>query len=253
MARSHISLQNRAFAIDVEVTSLKGVRSMRLHRDLGISQKAAWFMLHRIRETWRTDLPTFVGPVGKTAVAGTKARKTDEIRAHMVERTDSATLQTFVLDHTKSGAKVYTDEAKAYKSLPNHEMVKHSVGEYVRLMAHTNGVESFWAVLKRGCHGTFHHMSVKHLQRYVNAFAGRHNIWTLDTHDQMVAVAAGFIGERLMYRDLGASFYRRGATRRFYFIAGSRGFDSWLNSSQCPRSGQDASGNGSHAVLVIVE
>ena len=92
-------------------------------------------------------------------------------------------------------------------------------------MARTNGVESFWVVLKRGYHGTFHHMSVKHLLRYVYEFAGRHNIRLLDTHDHMVAVAAGFIGKRLMYRDLGASFCRRGATRRFYFIAGWRAFD----------------------------
>ena len=123
MARSHISLQNWAFAIYHQATSLKGVSLMRLHRDLGIGKKTAWFMLHRIRETWRTGIPTFVGPVGKTVVVGIKDRETNAIRADVVERTDSATLQMFVLDHTKSGAKVYTDEARAYKGLPNHKTV----------------------------------------------------------------------------------------------------------------------------------
>ena len=78
----------------------------------------------------------------------------------------------------------------------------HSVAEYVRGQAHTNGIESFWAVLKRGYQGTFHHMSVKHLPRYVTEFAGRHNIRSLDTIEQMRDVVAGMIGKRLMYRDL---------------------------------------------------
>ena len=104
--------------------------------------------------------------------------------------------------HARSGAKVYTDEARAYDGLPNRETVKHSVGEYVRGMAHTNGVESFWSMLKRGYHGVYHQMSEKHLQRYVQEFAGRHNIRELDTLDQIQHVVAGMVGRRLMYRDL---------------------------------------------------
>ncbi|MCY4311762.1 MAG: transposase, partial [Rhodospirillaceae bacterium] len=99
---------------------------------------------------------------------------------------------------------VYTDEACAYKGLPQryHEAVRHSVSEYVREQAHTNGMESFRASLRRGYHGTYYHISAKHLQSYVNKFAGRHNLRRADTIDMMAHVAAGMVGKRLMYRDL---------------------------------------------------
>ena len=86
--------------------------------------------------------------------------------------------------------------------LDNHEVVKHSVGEYVREQVHTNGIESFWSMLKRAHKGVYHKMSVKHLHRYVNEFAGRHNIREQGTLDQMVSVVAGMIGKRLMYKNL---------------------------------------------------
>ena len=84
----------------------------------------------------------------------------------------------------------------------DHEAVNHSVGEYVRGMAHSNGIESFWAALKRGYQGTFHHFNEKHLDRYVGKFAGRHNIRPLDTIDMMARLAGGMVGKRLRYRDL---------------------------------------------------
>ena len=83
-----------------------------------------------------------------------------------------------------------------------HETVKHSISEYVNGMAHTNGIESFWALLKRGYHGTYHHMSEKHLGRYVREFSGRHNIRDLDTVAQMAILARGMIGKKLRYADL---------------------------------------------------
>ena len=92
----------------------------------------------------------------------------------------------------------------AYEGLLNHRAVKHSIREYVNGQAHTNGVESFWAMLKRGFHGTYHRMSPKHLQRYVNEFSGRHNIRPLDTIQQMRAIVRGLEGKRLRYRELTA-------------------------------------------------
>ena len=83
-----------------------------------------------------------------------------------------------------------------------HETVKHSISEYVNGMAHTNGIESFWALLKRGYHSTYHHMSEKHLQCYVTEFSGRHNCRDADTIDQMSRVIAGMVGKRLRYTDL---------------------------------------------------
>ena len=83
-----------------------------------------------------------------------------------------------------------------------HETVKHSVREYVNGMAHTNGIESFWALFKRGYHGTYHHMSEKHLGRYVAEFAGRHNVRNSDTIDMMGHIARNMRGKRLRYADL---------------------------------------------------
>ena len=83
-----------------------------------------------------------------------------------------------------------------------HEAVKHSVSEYVRDQAHTNGIESFWALLKRGFHGTYHHMSVKHLDRYINEFSGRYNSRELDTVTQMGLIAKKVVGKKLSYKDL---------------------------------------------------
>ena len=88
--------------------------------------------------------------------------------------------------------------------------MKHSVGEYVRGLAHTNGVESFWSMLKRAHKGVYHQLSAKHLQRYVSEFAGRQNVRGLDTLAQMQAVVMGMVGRRLMYRDLVAPNGRSG-------------------------------------------
>lgn len=97
-----------------------------------------------------------------------------------------------------------TDEHRSYKGMMNysHKFVCHSVSEYVNGQAHTNGIESFWALLKRGYHGIHHHMSHKHLGQYVNEFAGRHNTRKLDTIEQMVEIAKNMTGKQLKYKDL---------------------------------------------------
>lgn len=159
---------------------------MKLHRDLGISQKSAWHLAHRIRQCWG-DLhgEPFEGPVeanetyvgglaknmhakvrrqrihgrggvDKTAVAGLKERATSNIRAKVVAATDGPTLRGFVTEHSVDGAMVYTDDHAAYRGLPRHQAVQHSVAEYVNGQAHVNGIESFLASLKRGYDGTHH-------------------------------------------------------------------------------------------------
>ena len=230
MQRSHIPLQKWAIGIYLFSVSLKGVSSMRLHRDLKITQKSAYFMGQRLREAWSESLTNMAGPlevdetfvggkeknkhskkklkagrggVGKAIVVGARDRATNAVSAAVVENTDAKTLQSFVGDRAAKGATIYTDDHGGYRGLPfDHETVKHSVGEFVDGQASTNGIESFWATFKRGYHGTFHHISPKHLQRYVNEFSGRHNIRPLDTIQQMRAIIHGLEGKRLTYRDL---------------------------------------------------
>ena len=231
MEKSKIGYRDWAFGVYLVTTGLKGVSSMKIHRDLGLTQKTAWFMMHRLREGLTTSSKPFAGPVevdegyfggleknkpahkkqnagrgtvGKAAVVAAKDRPTGQITAKVVDSTDAATLQPFVVEHTEPGAQVFTDEHGAYRGIPGveHKAVKHSVGEWVDGQAHTNGVESFWSLLKRGYHGTYHHVSPKHLGRYVGEFSGRHNLRPLDTIDQMAAIVRRFDGKRLRYADL---------------------------------------------------
>ncbi len=112
-------------------------------------------------------------------------------------------MQGFVESRTAFGAQVYTDEAAANVDIDRlYKAVKHSVDECVDGMAHTNGLESLWAMLKRGYHGVYHHISAKHLYRYVAEFAGRRNIRGENTMDQMMEAVTRMVGKRRMYRDL---------------------------------------------------
>ena len=140
-----------------------------------------------------------------TTVVGAKCRESNEVRAEVVEARDKPTLQGFIANHAAKDAKVYTDDHGAYAGMPfDHETVNHSAAEYVRDMAHTNGIESFWAVLKRAHKGVYHKFSVKHLQRYVTDFAGRHNVRTKNTLSPMEFIVAGMVGKRLTYKALTA-------------------------------------------------
>lgn len=197
MEGSKIGYQDWIVTAFLVMTSLKSVSSMKLHRDLGITQKSAWFLAHRLRAALAEDADLFSGPVevdetymggerknmsnakrkeladtgrgpvGKTAVVGAKDRETNRVAATVIQSTDADTLQGFVKDHADSEATVYTDDATASESLPfDHVSVKHSLQEYVKGDVHTNGIESLWSLLKRAHTGTFHRLSPKHLDHY---------------------------------------------------------------------------------------
>ena len=231
MESSKLGFQVWAIALYQLTTNLKSVSSMKLHRDLGITQKSAWFLAHRLREAWKDHGSEFAGPVeadetfmggkrknkpkdqrggpnrtgivDKTVVAGVRDRATNRVSAAVVPDTRMETLQTFVEDRTAPATKVYTDEHPSYRGLRRaHEAVHHRSGEYVRGEAHTQGIESFWSMLKRAHKGTFHKISAKHMQRYVNEFSGRHNIRNNDTIVQMQVSARRMVGMRLRYKEL---------------------------------------------------
>lgn len=143
------------------------------------------------------------GKVGKQVVAGIKDRPTNRVVFENVLDMRWPTLYRFVKDHAKKTALVYTDDYMVYRKLPfQHEIVRHNAGEYVKGQAHTNGIESFWALLKRGYHGIYHHMSVKHLSRYITEFADKHDRRNLDTIDQMNIISKQMDNRRLTYQQL---------------------------------------------------
>jgi transposase-like protein len=187
------------YAIFLFTTSKNGVSAKELERHLGVTYKCAWRIAHQIRTgmtekgltlfgTVEAD-ETYIGGKGghnkrgrgaenKTAVFGLVERK-GNVKAQVVPNAQTKTLQPIINESVIKGSKIMTDEFLAYNKVSKngyeHEAVKHYLKEYVRGQVHTNSIEGFWSQLKRSINGTYHAVSPKHLQTYVDEFSWRYN------------------------------------------------------------------------------
>ena len=228
MEDSKLDYQQWALATYLLQHSKKGISSRALAEALGITQKSAWFLAHRIRTSWQiapAPLPgtveadeTYVGgrernrhydkkgTKPKLPVVGAKSRETGQVTATVMPAVTKPAIHAWVSRHVSAGARLFTDQAPVYRGAPvaEHRTVNHNRKQYVDGEVWTNGVESHWALMKRGYHGTYHWWSAKHMQRYVNEFAGRYNLRGRAPWDQLTALVQGMVGQRLTYRELTA-------------------------------------------------
>ena len=234
---SHVKLHLWLQAIYLMTSSKKGISSHQLHRTLGVTVKTAWFMSHRIREAMRSDNTVDFGSGGGTVEVdetfiGHKHKKAEGARGYshknamltLVDR-NSGKFKSFVVDNVKAAtllpilreniakeAIIYTDEAKQYGKLgsefADHDFTAHSKGEYGRGVVHTNTVEGYFSIFKRGMKGVYQHCNKRHLHRYAAEFEFRYNNRIANGVNDLgranVALS-GVVGKRVLYRDsLGA-------------------------------------------------
>lgn len=233
--KSKVPLNKWLYAMYLLVTARKGISSLQLAKQIGVTQKTAWFMLQRLREACGNDPHELAGIVeideayiggkeaakhehkrlgigrgglGKTAIIAGRERATGRVRGEVPPYVSRRTAIGFVDRNVALGSTIHTDESAIYNRIGRlfnrHETVCHSADEYVRGDCTTNGIESVFAVMKRGLHGVYHHASPKHLHRYVHEFAFRLGDGDVSRHtlDRLASLFSAAIGRRLTYKDL---------------------------------------------------
>lgn len=224
--RSKVPLHKWILATHLLCSSKKGMSSHQLHRILGVTYKTAWFMTHRIREAMKTEPTGQLGGKGGIVEVDETfiSRKPNSIkrRGHghkeavlsLVERNGKVrsfhvcdvkgeTLKPILKEQINEKTHVMTDEAGQYVKLNKdfkHDHVNHKMGEYSRGKIHTNTVEGYFSILKRGVIGTYHHLSSHHLHRYVNEFDFRYNSRKITDSERTTSALKGADGKRLTYR-----------------------------------------------------
>ena len=231
LASKKLPVRKWLYAMYLMSVAKKGLSSLQMARELRVSQETAWRLGHKIREAWNCGAlfpmsgevevdETYIGgkernkheskklragrgAVGKAPVVGIMSRD-GEVLARPVAAVNQQTLHGEIEANVAPGSTVYTDEHGGYRGMRQfrHETVAHSAGEYVNDRCHTNGIESFWSLLKRGYQGSYHKMSVKHLSRYVDEFAYRWNNRDLHATAFMERAIRSMIGRSLTHRAL---------------------------------------------------
>jgi transposase-like protein len=228
---SHIPLNKWLLAYHLLCASKKGMSAHQLHRMLGVTYKSAWFMAHRIRYTMSQEPlssklkgvieadETFIGGKmkgkGRYAARQKKApvvalvERNGKARSFHFDNVTAKNLRPIVKEHIERGASLMTDDSGLYASMrghfSSHDVVTHSAGEYVRRegkkVVHTNTVEGFFSILKRGVFGTYHHVSRQHLHRYLSEFDFRYNAREVSDGERTSLAIDSSAGKRLKYRD----------------------------------------------------
>lgn len=232
--KSKVPLHKWLYAMYLLVTARKGISSLQLAKQIGVTQKTAWFILQRLREACGNDPTklaglvecdeTYVGgredakheakrlglgrgAIGKTPVLAARERG-GRVKMAVSPNASVRNIHRFIHRNVETGSTLHTDEHGGYRRIGGlyftHETINHGAGEYVRGNVTTNSVESVFAVMKRGLHGVYHHASPKHLDRYVSEFAFRLNEGDVKRHtlDRLASLFSAAIGRRLTYKDL---------------------------------------------------
>lgn len=227
---SHIPLNKWLMAVSLMCSSKKGISAHQLHRMLGLTYKSAWFMAHRIRyameqpplaekltgivevdETYVGGKPRF--DINKKAKCGRGTKKVPVLAlvqrggiviSRPVRRVTAKNIKRFINENVDKSSTIMSDDFKSYKWVKKeyqHQIVRHSFGEYVRGNAYTNTIEGFFGLLKRGINGVYQHVSPKHLHRYLTEFGFRYNMRHIEDGARTHLAFAGIEGKRLLYRD----------------------------------------------------